>query len=59
MTLSSRWIAKWRLLGREAMEEERPGLPLWGMVGAALAVVAVLGLVTLRFALREGRSLTA
>ena len=39
-----------RKLGREAMDGDRPSLPLWGMVAAALAVAALLAVLTLRVA---------
>ena len=42
-----------RKLGREAMEDDRPSLPLWGMVGAALAMAAALAVLTLRLAPRD------
>jgi uncharacterized membrane protein/predicted DsbA family dithiol-disulfide isomerase len=42
-----------RKIGREAMEGDRPSLPLWGMVAAALVVAAGLAALTLRLAPRD------
>jgi hypothetical protein len=36
-----------RQIGREAMESERPSVPLWGMVAAALGVAVALAVLTL------------
>jgi uncharacterized membrane protein len=36
-----------RQIGREAMESDRPSVPLWGMVAAALGVAFSLALLTL------------
>jgi hypothetical protein len=44
-----------RKIGREAMEGDRPSLPLWGMVAATLVVVAGLAALTLRLAPRAPR----
>lgn len=42
-----------RNLGREAMDGDRPGLPLWGMVAGAMALAAALALFTLRLSPAE------
>jgi len=42
-----------RRFGREAMDSERLGLPLWWMVAAALAVGALLAVLTVKLAPRD------
>jgi uncharacterized membrane protein len=41
-----------RQIGREAMEVDRPSVPLWGMVAAAAAVAAALAVLTAALASR-------
>ena len=45
-----------RQLGREAMEVDRPSVPLWGMVAAAAYVIALLAALTAALAARIAAS---